>query len=96
MTCTENPANNNVKSYSNGIDSTKQKVEKSPEYLDEENKYEAQEYKWFFFRKEEEIRWDYVLGHTLFYVATIYALLTFPYIERFRTVIWGELMIYLS
>ncbi|CAB0038374.1 unnamed protein product [Trichogramma brassicae] len=45
--------------------------------------------KWFFFREEWTIRWEVVALHTFLYAVTIYGLLTYPYFQRYTTLLWA-------
>ena len=46
------------------------------------------EAKWFFLR--EDIKWDWVIGFAIIHLVAFYGFLTFPYVQRFKTFLWGN------
>ena len=45
---------------------------------------------WGFSFTWEDIKWKYVIGFTIFHIISAYSFLTFPYLERKLTFLWGK------
>ena len=76
--------NNSSRKY----DSLQTDISSESDIMDLNTKHE---YKWYFFRKEWEIKWDMVFITAAAHIFVIYALLTFPYIQNYKTTLWGKL-----
>lgn len=53
-----------------------------------------QKRKWFFLR--DDIRWQTTIVLASIHLLAFYGLFTFPYLERYKTILWGERFSYIT